>query len=57
MFCFTEDKRSKIANLFHEVEQINKAVGTLVTILTDEENSDNEEESLRNRGGKPTVPY
>jgi len=50
---------SKVASLFHEVEQINRAVGTLVTIMTDEENSASEEdESSRNiEGGRPLMPY
>ena len=49
---------SKVANLFHEVEQINRAVGTLVTIMTDEENSANEDDSPSNRGGgRPLMPY
>ena len=38
---------NKVTSLFREVEQINKAVGTLVTIMTDEENSADEQEMRR----------
>lgn len=57
IICFSDGSRSKVANLFHEVEQINRAVGTLVTIMTDEENSGNEEELPRTKRGKPVMPY
>ena len=36
-----------MGNLFHMAGQVGKAVGTLVTVMTDEEGSGSDEENLK----------
>ena len=42
--CFSFVATNSVGNLFHMAGQVGKAVGTLVTVMTDEEGSGTDED-------------
>ncbi len=44
MFPFSLSATNSVGNLFHMAGQVGKAVGTLVTVMTDEEGSGSDED-------------
>lgn len=47
MAGFLSTGAKNVGDLFHMAGQVGKAVGTLVTVMTDDENVDEEEESSK----------